>query len=73
MHQIAAVYRQLADGIAAAFGKLQHTLFKNLHVRTPLFDIRRVGVGVKVGVFQSAEAAQKAVSGLVNAMPGGTI
>ena len=59
MHQIAAVYRQLADGIAAAFGKLQHTLFKYLYVRTPLFDIRRVGVGVKVGVFQSAEAAQK--------------
>ena len=58
-HQVAAVYGQLAHGVAGGLGKLGHPGLKGGHLVPPGFDLRRVGVGVQVGIFQRAEPVQK--------------
>lgn len=58
-HQVAAVYGQLAHGVAGGLGKLGHPGLKGGHLIPPGFDLRRVGVGVQVGIFQCAEPVQK--------------
>ena len=59
VHQIRAVDGQLAHGVAAGLGQLVHAALKGCYIGAAGGNLGCIGVGVKVGVFQRTETAQK--------------
>ena len=59
LHQVGTVHSQLAHGVAAGLGQLVHAALKGGHIGTAGGNLRRVGVGVQIGIFQRAEPPQE--------------